>query len=160
MVFTGTYEHSIDAKNRLAIPAPIRAQIQRAAGAGEGDAIALFVIPGELTPEGGSLSVYTESDFEKRAEQLDSSELDADELLEYERILFSLASRVEIDKQGRIRLPETLLKRTNLPTDIVLLGVKDHLEVRSREAWMERLEQKLAQNPALLTNPRRMMRKP
>ncbi|QDU35376.1 Transcriptional regulator MraZ [Poriferisphaera corsica] len=159
MVFTGTYEHSIDAKNRLAIPAPIRAQIQRAAGAGEGDAIALFVIPGELDPEGGSLSIYTESDFEKRAQQLDDSELDADQLLEYERILFSLATRVEIDKQGRVRLPESLIKRANLPSDIVLLGVKDHLEVHSREAWLKRLEERLAQNPALLTNPRRMMRR-
>ena len=159
LVFTGTYEHSIDAKKRLAIPAPIRAQIQRATGAGEGDAIGLFVIPGETGPDGGSLNIYTEADFEKRADELDQSELDAEELLEYERILFSMAARVEIDKQGRVRLPESLISLASLNSDVVLLGVKDHLEVRDRDAWTQHIRQKLIKNPALLMNPRRMMRR-
>ena len=159
LVFTGTYEHSIDAKNRLAIPAPIRAQIQRAAGAGEGDAIGLFIIPGETGPDGGSLNIYTEADFEKRANELDQSELDAEELLEYERILFSMAARVEIDKQGRVRLPDSLIALASLNSDVVLLGVKDHLEIRDRLAWNNHIKQQLSKNSALLMNPRRMMRR-
>ncbi len=154
MVFTGTYEHSIDAKNRLAIPSKVRSQIQRAVGAGKDDALSLVVTLGE----GGCLCLYTEPNFEKRAEQLDESPLDADELLAYERLLFSLAETVEIDKQGRARLPETLLRRTELGSDVVLIGVKDHLEVRDRQSWLAHVEEQLRNNPSVLMNPRRAMR--
>jgi MraZ protein len=155
LVFTGTYEHAIDAKNRLAIPAEIRAQIQREAGTGEGEPVHLYVT---LT-EGQALALYPERAFEQRARELDDSALEADQLLNYERLLFSLARRVEIDKQGRVRLPENLMQRTSLNGDVVLLGVKDHLEVRDRESWQQYVEQMLAQNPDLLMNPRRAMRK-
>lgn len=154
MVFTGTYEHAIDAKNRLAIPAEIRNQIQRATGAGHSDPINLFV-----TLTGGDcLALYTEAAFEQRAAELDQSQLDAHELLSYERLLFSLARRVEIDKQGRVRLPENLLKRTGLHANVVLLGVKDHLEIRDRQAWQNHVEQMLANHPDVLMNPRQAMR--
>lgn len=155
VVFTGTYEHSIDAKNRLAIPSKVRAQIQRSQGLGEGDLFSLYVTLGE----GGALCLYTEPAFEKRAAELDDSELDADELLEFERFLFTLAEQVEVDKQGRIRLPESLLKRTGLGQDVVLLGVKDHLEVRDRQTWQDHVEQMLASRPGLLMNPRKAMRR-
>ena len=155
MVFTGTYEHAIDNKNRLAIPADIRGQIQRDTRAGEGDPIALYVTLGEDQ----SLSLYTETGFEQRATELDASELDAEELLAYERLLFSLARRVEMDKQGRVRLPETLLKQARLGAEVVLLGVKDHLEVRDRQNWIEHVQQVLKDRPELLMNPRRAMRR-
>ena len=156
MVFTGTYEHRIDSKNRLAIPAEVRAQVQREAGTGEGEAVYLYVTLGE----GGALCLYTDQGFEQRARELDNSELEAEQLLAYERLLFSLAQRVEMDKQGRVRLPETLLKRTQLANEVVLLGVKDHLEVRDRKAWQDYVEQMLQQQSGFLMNPRRAMRRP
>lgn len=155
MVFTGTYEHTIDTKNRLAIPADIRSQVQREVGATEGDAVFMYVTLGDDQ----ALSLYTEQGFEQRARELDSSELDAEELLAYERLLFSLARRVEIDRQGRVRLPENLLKQAGLESEVVLLGVKDHLEVRSRRAWQEHVQRMLRERPQLLMNPRRAMRK-
>jgi len=109
--------------------------------------------------EGQALALYPQDAFEQRARELDDSALDADELLNYERLLFSLARQVEIDKQGRVRLPDNLLKRTGLAGEVVLLGVKDHLEVRDREAWQQYVEQMLSQNSDLLMNPRRAMRK-
>jgi len=108
--------------------------------------------------EGQALALYPEAAFEQRAAELDNSALEADQLLNYERLLFSLAKRAEIDKQGRVRLPENLLKRTGLNSNVVLLGVKDHLEVRDRESWNDYVEQMLSQNPDLLMNPRRAMR--
>lgn len=154
VVFTGTYEHAIDTKNRLAIPAEIRSQIQRAVGTGEGDPVYLFV----TLSEGQALALYTEQAFEQRAAELDDSPLDADELLDYERLLFSLARRVELDKQGRIRLPENLLKQSALESDVVLLGVKDHLEIRDRQSWQNHVEKLMRQRPNILMNPRRAMR--
>ena len=154
MVFTGTYEHAIDNKNRLAIPADIRGQIQRAIGATEGDAIYLYVTLGDDR----ALSLYTEDGFEQRARELDDSQLDAGDLLAYERLLFSLARRVELDRQGRVRLPDNLLKQAGLGSEVVLLGVKDHLEVRDRQSWNEYVQQVLRSQPQMLMNPRRAMR--
>lgn len=153
MVFTGTYEHSIDSKSRLAIPSPIRARIQREAGVGEGDPVALYV----TLDADKCLSIYTEKGFERRAAELDQSRLPAKELLEYERLFFSTAEPVEIDKQGRIRLPENLLKWTRLKTEVVLLGVKDRLEVRPRDEWLAQLGNTLENHPERLMNPRMAM---
>ncbi len=162
MVFTGTYEHTIDAKSRLAVPSDVRRQLLAAAVPVPGDPggapvetpVFMYVTLGERN----TLCLYAERDFEKRAEQLDNSELEADELLAYEQLMFSLAARVELDAQGRIRLPEHLLKMAKLGTDVVLIGVKDHLEVRDRAAWQAYVQQTLAANPGILMNPRRAMR--
>ena len=155
MVLTGTYEHAIDAKSRLAIPSEVRTQVQRTLGIGEGDPMVFYVTLGE----GNCLNLYTVPMFEQRAAELDHAELEADELLDYERLLFSLARPVEVDKQGRIRLPQELLARTSLSGEVVLLGVKDHLEVRDRVEWTEHVERMLRERPGLLMNPRRAMRR-
>lgn len=153
MLFTGTYEHTIDAKQRLAIPAEIRNRLDP-----QRDGEAFYAVIGE----GPTLCLYTERGFEKRAEELDHSQLDADEVLEYERVLFSLAQRLEVDKQGRVRLPETLLGLADPGKDVVLIGVKDHLEIRSREQWSRQLQEMLQLKPQLLKNPRTVLqqRKP
>ncbi|MCC7145844.1 MAG: hypothetical protein IT443_05315 [Phycisphaeraceae bacterium] len=184
MVFVGTYEHAIDAKNRLAIPAEIREQLGqsdglavggsaeggssggsggggRAKGGGKARAksqekpVYLYVTLGE----GQALCLYTEQGFEQRAAELDRSELESEELLTYERLMFSLARRVDLDAQGRVRLPENLLKMAEVGTEIVLIGVKDHLEIRNRQAWTQQVAKLLAERPGILMNPRRAMRK-
>jgi MraZ protein len=178
LVFTGTYEHTIDTKSRVAIPSDVRALLESPrrkqgghslVGSGESDAkgaaddssddgspgVFLYVTLGE----GDSLCLYTEEVFEQRARELDSSELDPDELLMFERMMFSLARRVEMDKAGRLRLPEHLLKMVKLGTDVVLLGVKDHLEIRDRAAWNEQVQRELTNRPGLVANPRKFMRK-
>lgn len=154
MVFTGTYEHVIDTKNRVAIPAEIRSLIKGATGSSE-QAIFLFVTLGE----DHSLCLYTPQEFEKRAEELDRSERDPDEILPYETVFYSLARRVEMDKTGRVRLPESLLEMTGLAGEVVLIGAKDHLEIRNRAAWQEYVKQVLADQPQLLMNPRRALRR-
>lgn len=151
MVFTGTYEHSIDAKNRLAIPADVRSLLQK--GTDGSVPVHLFATLGE----GQALCLYTEDGFEQRAAELDHSELEPDQLLAYERLMFSLARRVELDKQGRVRLPENLLKMAKLGSDVVLIGVKDHLEIRDRQAWQSHVQQMLQLQPQILMNPRRAM---
>lgn len=155
MVFTGTYEHSIDAKNRLAIPSEVRALVQGHDAARAGVSGQWYVTLGE----GQALCLYTQQAFEQRARELDESELDAEQLLTYERLMFSLARLVETDAQGRVRLPDQLLKMSGLTGDVVLLGVKDHLEIRDREAWYRHVQDVLAQQPQLLMNPRRLMRR-
>jgi len=120
---------------------------------GQSESVHLFVTLGE----GQALCLYTEERFEQRAAELDHSELDSDQLLGYERLMFSLAKRVEMDKQGRVRLPENLLKMAKLDPDVVLIGVKDHLEIRNRQAWYTHVQQMLELQPQILMNPRRAM---
>ncbi len=155
MVFTGTYDHTIDTKNRLAIPAEVRTRIKRSAGTGDDQPVFLYV----TLAQDWTLCLYTEEGYEKRAHELDHSEMDSDELLEYERVFYSLSKPVEFDKQGRVTLPANLLERADLGSDVVLIGVKDHLEVRNRKAWYEHLERKLKDQPGILMNPRKAMRR-
>src|SRR5690606_13325836 len=93
----------------------------------------------------------------RRAGQLENSRLPARELLEYERLFFSTAEQVEIDKQGRIRLPESLLKWTRLSTEVKVLGVNDRIEVRPREEWDRKLGDTLENHPDRFMNPREAM---
>jgi MraZ protein len=148
LLFVGTYEHAIDAKQRLAIPAEIRERLDP-----ERDGSGLYA----SIAEGPTLCLYTERGFEKRAEQLDASPLPPEDVLAYERIFYSLARPVEIDKQGRVRLPESLLKMAGLDRDVVLIGVKDHLEIHDRDKWHDYMARTLEGRPELLMNPRRVM---
>ncbi|GAB4191527.1 MAG: division/cell wall cluster transcriptional repressor MraZ [Phycisphaeraceae bacterium] len=160
MVFTGTYDHTIDPKNRLAIPSEVRAQIRRSMsrhgdGGGKGDPIVLYVTLGRDS----GLCLYTEQGYEKRADELDQSEMDAEELLEYERLFYALSKPVELDKQGRVTLPGDLLSLSGLGTEVVLIGVKDHMEVRDRKSWYEHLDRMLKERRDMLMNPRLAMRR-
>ncbi len=149
MLFTGIYEHIIDAKQRLAIPSEVRDQIHP-----DRDGNALYVSIGE----GPILCLYTERGFEQRANELDHSELPPQDVLEYEQMFFPLARRVELDKQGRVRLPDQLLKIINPGKEIVLTGMKDHMEIHPRDKWQQHIRNMLDTRPELLRNPRRVMR--
>jgi len=59
-------------------------------------------------------------------------------LLAYAQLKFALASRVEWDSQGRVVLPEKLLKRAELGKEVTLIGMQDHLELWNRSDWDQR----------------------
>ncbi len=160
MVFTGTYEHSIDAKHRLAIPARLRSLLQRDAMAAAGAALDAPILLYVVLAKGNVLCLYPEREFERRAAELDHSERHPDEVLEYEELRFSLAEPVELDAAGRVRLPDHLLKMAGLGSDVVLLGVKDHLQIRDRQTWLAYRDAKLRDRPDMLMNPRQAMRRP
>jgi len=133
LVFTGSFEHTIDSKNRLAIPAELRGQVQRECGLGEGDPIRLVVTIGE----GQTLRIYTEAGFERRAQRLRDMDVDRRKRSEFRRLMFARSQLTELDRQGRLLLPPPLLSWAGFAggQTVVLLGVEDHLEVLSREAW-------------------------
>jgi len=61
--------------------------------------------------------------------------------MEFEQILFSQSKRLEIDKAGRIRLPESLLDFAGIKSQAVVIGVRDHLEIRDPDQWKTRNSQ-------------------
>lgn len=154
MIFVGTYDHTIDDKGRVAIPADIRSELASELPGGE--PVRMYV----TFADSDSLALYTEAEWKKQSEALERREL-TDELNEYLKVRYSLAGRAELDKAGRIRLPDHLMKMVGLEpkSNVALIGVRDRLEVRDRQKWQEHLAAKLAANPQLMMNPALAMRK-
>lgn len=61
-----------------------------------------------------------------------------DDLTEYAQMTFAMAERVELDNQGRIGLPSSLLKDAGLGNEVALIGMRDHLELWNRADWDQR----------------------
>lgn len=148
MIFTGEYEHTIDTKQRIAVPSVIRSRLEEA-----GHTNALYLVPGA----NGALWLWPEKTFEQMANAMQQSLLPTEEMMEFEELLFSQAARLEIDKAGRIRLPERMLSEAKLGQTIVILGVRDHLELRDPEAWKQRREHKLATQAEIMIKARRAL---
>jgi MraZ protein len=127
-MFLGEYEHSLDAKQRLAVPAEVR-EIWNEERHGAG----LVAAPGP----NGSLWLWPERTFGQIAEKFDTGLLAAEGLVQFERHVFSKAARVPFDSAGRIRIPDRLLKQFGLKSQVVVLGVRDHLEVMDLESWRQ-----------------------
>jgi MraZ protein len=123
-MFFGEYEHTIDAKNRLTLPAKFR------------DALAGGVVLTRGLDD--CLDVFARSDWNtlvgERLAPLDPFSKEAREL---KRFFFAAASDAELDKQGRVLVPPALAKHASLGREVVVAGVHDHLEVWDRAAWAE-----------------------
>ncbi len=141
MLFTGQFEHTIDAKHRLAIPASIRSRWDPTR-----DGAAWYAVPWV----GGLIRLYTETDFHARAGARPLTLTPDEDEAELQATLFGLAHRTELDSAGRIRLPDEMLSLTKLPSEVVLVGAGDRLEVRSRADWVRSKAERLAQLPELM----------
>lgn len=126
-LLTGSYEVTIDQKNRL----PIASEFRRAINS-ERDGDSFFILVGIngrpwLYPD----RYYTALLSRRPAPEL-LPELDA---LEFDHMYFGSAYRRAVDDQGRILVPEKLLKRTKTERDVTLVGSLDHLELWNRAEW-------------------------
>lgn len=126
MLFLGEYEHSLDPKQRLAIPAEIR-DVLRPEQHGE----ALIAAPGS----NGCLWLWPEKTFHELSTALGGSLLGDEDMQQFERLIFSQAARLPVDSAGRVRIPDRLLQAFGLSGSVMILGVRDHLEVCDPQAW-------------------------
>jgi division/cell wall cluster transcriptional repressor MraZ len=122
MLFTGETERSIDEKQRISIPAEMRGGFLSGI---------VYASPGP----NDTIWLSPEQTFEKKASFLEQSLLPDEDIMEFEQILFSQSRRIELDKQGRIRLPEALLTLAAISEQAYVLGVGDHLEVLNHQKW-------------------------
>jgi len=133
---SGSFELTIDEKNRLLIPADVRKVIDP-----EKDGQGFFIVPGVNK----RLWLYPEKQYETMAQKMESELAPEEDRLAFDMLNYALASRVDWDQQGRILIAEKVLKKANLGRDITLLGVRDHLEIWNRSDWTafeEELEQR------------------
>ena len=133
MIFTGYYEHMIDAKHRLAIPAKFRSRLDP-----QRDGTALVMVPGQPA---NTLWLYTERHFERLAERVDSALIPDDDQLRFDQIFFTLAEILDLDSQGRILVPERMMARAGLGREVVICGVRDHAEIRPRENFEKEVDE-------------------
>ncbi len=127
-MFYGTYEAALDAKNRVAFPARLRDRVAP-------DERERFMLA--ASPD-GCLVVYTLSEWakiEREVEERSRTSLGWQEAREFERTLFSSATDVDIDKQGRILIPEPLRARAGIGKDAVFVGVRNRVEIWDRAKW-------------------------
>lgn len=134
MLFTGEYEHTIDTKGRLAIPSDIRGRMNPAE-----DGEAFFLTLGANR----TLRLYPEKGFERLADKIEEGLVSDEAVAEFEQLLFPLSTRLEYDSAGRVRIPERMLERAGIEKFVVLIGVRDHLEIRDRKQWQAELEERL-----------------
>ncbi len=129
MLFLGEYEHTIDAKKRLAVPAEIR-DVLDPKEHGEG----FVIVPGA----NGLLWLWPERTFDRIAESFGGAFIPSPDRARFEQRIFSKAARLPLDAAGRVRLPERLLSEFGLGSNVVILGVGHHLELCDADAWRSR----------------------
>jgi transcriptional regulator MraZ len=123
MLLTGTHPRTLDDKKRLTLPKRIREQV--------GEVTQLFAVPG---PD-QSLWIYTKDELERLSAKLDQTPGTDSEARRDRRLFFAQMESVDLDRTGRILIPERLVQFAGLEHEVVLLGVRDHMELWSSERW-------------------------
>lgn len=121
-MFMGEYNHTIDAKGRLIIPSKFREVL------GEE-----FVITKGLD---GCLFVFPNSEWQAFEEKLKKLPLTNKSARQFARFFVAGATPCELDKQGRILLPQTLREFAGLEKDVVLTGMLNRVEIWSKAQWL------------------------
>ena len=131
-VFTGQYDRTIDAKNRIQLPSQLRAAIDR-----ERDGPGLYVTLGEFP---GTLALFTERGFEELSTRLETEYEQGEASRRFELQFYALASYVEMDKQGRVVLPERLVRKAKLGEEVFIVGQKHRIEIWKRADLEQAME--------------------
>jgi MraZ protein len=143
MAFRGHFEHSLDAKNRLSIPARFRAAFS------SGTVLAKDPEP--------CIAVWTPETHEAIIERaLAGLNPMGSEYRKLSRFYQGNSFEIELDASGRVTLPPPLLSHTGIEKEVVVVGVGDHLEVWARERWQEQqdaLDAEIGEVTERLGNP-------
>jgi len=131
MALTGTYNRNLDDKKRLAVPKRLHDEF------GEVNLKSLYIAPGTDK----SLSLFSPAGFDELAQKISQQAPNRAEVRNYLRLFYSRAEKVDLDAQGRIRIPERLVEFAGLQRDVVLLGVHDHAEVWDVAIWNRFMEE-------------------
>jgi MraZ protein len=126
MVFRGTFDHTLDAKNRLTVPARYRAALSEGV---------VMVMPVDLKP---CVGVWRPEDYETYTERA-LAELPplSPRLTELERFFYGSSQDADLDAAGRIMVPGFLGEHAGLQKDVVVVGVGGHLELWDKGRWIE-----------------------
>ncbi len=120
-MFIGEYNHNLDDKGRLAIPAKFRNILKKGAVVTKGLDNCLFL--------------YSKDKFEEMAKKFASLPISQAKARAFARHMLAGAMDLEFDNQGRITLPEYLRRFSALKKKVIVAGLYDHLEIWDEDSW-------------------------
>ncbi len=120
-MFIGEYNHNLDDKGRLAIPAKFRTLLKKGGVVTKGLDNCLFL--------------YTKDQWERIASKLSSLPISQAKARAFARHLLAGAMDLEFDNQGRVTLPEYLRDFSDLKKSVIIAGLYNHLEIWDKGNW-------------------------
>ena len=124
-VFSGEYQHTLDAKGRVIMPVKFRESL------GES-----FVVTRGLD---SNLLVYDMTEWQKFYEKLSTLPLSNKNSRNFSRYFLASATECEMDKQGRVLIPQPLKEAANLCKDITIIGNGNKLEIWDTATWNDHI---------------------
>ena len=121
-MFIGQYNHNIDAKGRMILPAKFRDKV--------GDVIVLS------RGLDGCLSAYPLAKWQEIERKLSSLPSTKKQARDYSRLVLSSATDLGFDKMGRVNIPSHLLQIASLTKKCIIVGVGDYFEIWDEEKWL------------------------
>ena len=120
-MFMGEYEHQLDTKGRMIVPSKFRYVLNER-----------FIITRGLDK---CLFGYTLEEWQTIEEKMRTLPMTKKDARKFMRMFFSGAVEVELDKQGRINIPQNLRQYANLSKECTVIGVSNRIEIWDRETW-------------------------
>lgn len=120
-MFLGEFTHKLDSKNRIMIPSEFREDLSNN----------FYITKG---PE-KSLVIYTEEEFIKQSERLDSLEVQNKKNRAIKRLFFSSTVKASLDKQGRVLLNKNLRDYSDIKEEAMIIGNNSTIELWDRANW-------------------------
>ena len=124
MMLIGEFQHNIDQKGRISMPSKFRIDL------GE-----RFILTKGLD---NCLFVYSSEEWQRLEEKIKSLPLAKSRDLQ--RFFFSGATEVEVDKQGRVLIPQNLREYAKLDKDAMVIGASVRAEIWNRSMWRDRVD--------------------
>ena len=136
-MFLGRFEHSVDNKGRVAVPARFRGELN-----------------GELVITRGNdrcLYLFTQEAWEPLAAKLNALPTGDADARNLRRAVFSAAEPVELDKQGRIMIPDHLRQYSGIDGNVFIIGLGTYVEIWDRQSWLD-LDGRIEENVDVISS--------
>lgn len=124
-MFYGEYQHALDAKDRVIIPAKFREIFKE-------NYVEKFFVTRGLDR---CLFVFTEEEWKAQEIKFRNVSFTRQESRKFNRLYFSGACEVVCDKQGRVLIPSYLKSYADIKENVVIIGVSDRIEIWAKEKW-------------------------
>ena len=130
-MFLGIYEHHLDKRDRVSIPAKMREDLYK-------DNLGHPIITGGFEK---CLYVFPRDRWNNFSEKVETLLTNKEEARRLERYMFAYAQECVIDKQGRVVIPGILKNYAQLETDVVIVGVRHRIEIWDKDTWTTELSE-------------------
>src|SRR4051812_39413223 len=131
LFLVGEYDALVDEKNRILVPADFRKEITEAR---EEKNLICRIGRNRVA------FLYAENYYRELIAQRRQSLMPGEDEEKFNEAFYGMIFRLSWDAQGRIVVPEKIIKRTNMGRELTLVGAGDHLAIWNREAWERRAQ--------------------